>query len=651
MPHKISNKRIESIRSKPLALTATFDRAGINQDARTVPLAFSSEQPVEQWFGMEILDHSPGSVRLGRLSDGGPILMDHDRRDHVGVVESVSIDQDRRGRLIARFGKGARATEIFNDVVDGIRQKVSVGYWIYDLILEKPGVDGGADTYRVTDWEPYEVSLLSVPADNQVGVNRSASAPDAANNTPLNQEERTMPDTRPNTPPATPPAEPQQRSAPPAAPQPTVDVQQIETAARAAEQQRVKDILKIGELHDVAELSRQFIDNGQSVDNFRAAVLERKSNESQSVQTPVTVDMSERDHQRFSIVRALRASMTGDWKGAGFEREVSDAIAKQLNRSTDGVFVPTSLRTPPEIMQRAPLVAGTPAAGGYTVPTDTLGLIDILRNRMLVKQMGATVLSGLDGDLSFPRQNGTTVLYWVGENPGADVTESEASFDQVQMTPKTAQATTAYGRQLLAQSSLDVESFVRNDLIQINALGLDQAAINGSGAANQPLGILNTTGIGAVAGGTNGAAPTWANIVDLETLIADANADVGNIGYLTNSKVRGKLKTTEKAANTAQFIWGDNAAEAGFGLVNGYRAGVSNQVPKTLTKGTGSNLSAIIFGNWADLMIGEWGVIELIVDPYALKKQGLIEVTSIMMVDVVVRHAQSFAAMQDAITV
>lgn len=146
-------------------------RESVNEEARTVEFSFSSESPVERFFGQEILDHSPKSVRLGRMENGGPVLVDHDPSDHVGVVESISIDTDRVGRVRARIGRGARASEIFNDIVDGIRRSISVGYRVHEMQLEKRGE--GADVYRVTDWEPLEVSLVAVPADASVGIGRS----------------------------------------------------------------------------------------------------------------------------------------------------------------------------------------------------------------------------------------------------------------------------------------------------------------------------------------------------------------------------------------------------------------------------------------------------------------------------------------------
>jgi len=629
----MSNSKIDRIKAKSLERMALFERENIDMDKRTVSIAFSSEEPVERWFGTEILDHSPNSVRLGRLRDGGPVLVGHDSRDHVGVIESVSIDQDRRGRALVRFGKSARAEEIFQDVVDGIRRSVSVGYRIHEAVLEKTSDSG--DTYRVTDWEPYEVSIVSVPADATVGVGRSDDDIGGSQNETLQREEHPMPDKDKQTPPS---AEDRQ--------DPAVNVEEVRAKAREEEKARIRYIEQVGQKYDQPELARQFIENGRSMEEFNAALLERIGKSEDQVSTPVEVDMSDAEHREFSIVRALNASVTGDWSSAGLEREVSREIAKQLGRDTEGVFIPTNLRA--ATGERA-LNTGTATAGGNTVFDEPGDLIELLRNRMMVRRLGARVLSDLQGDMPFPRQTASATLYWTGENPGSDVTYSEATFDQPRLQPKTAQATTAYSRQLLAQSSLDIENFVRDDLLAINALGLDLAAINGSGAANQPLGIINTTGIGVVAIGTDGGAPTWNHITQLEQEVAIDNADVGTLAYLTNAIMRGKLKRTEKATGTAQFVWGDRmGGEAGFGELNGYSAAVSNQVPSNLTKGVNNDCSAILFGNWNDLLIGEWGVIELITDPYALKKQGLIEVTSIMMVDIMVRHPQSFAAILDA---
>jgi HK97 family phage major capsid protein len=292
------------------------------------------------------------------------------------------------------------------------------------------------------------------------------------------------------------------------------------------------------------------------------------------------------------------------------------------------------------------LVVGTPTAGGNLVATDLMSqsFIELLRNKMIVRAAGATVLAGLVGDVAIPRQTGGATAYWVAES-GAP-TESQQTVDQVALTPKTVGAFTDISRKLLKQSSIDVEMFVRNDLATVLALAIDLAALHGSGASNQPTGIASTSGIGSVVGGTNGLAPAWSHIVDLESEVAIDNADVGALAYITNPKVRGVLKQTEKASGTAQFVW-----ERGSQPLNGYPAFVTNQVASNLDKGTSVGVcSAIFYGNWADLLIGMWGGLDVLVDPYTGGTAGTVRVIELQDVDIAVRHAQSFAAMLDALT-
>lgn len=436
---------------------------------------------------------------------------------------------------------------------------------------------------------------------------------------------------------------------PPAVPAaPVVNAEQ----ERANERKRINEIQAVGRAFQtvpgVDELARQFVDNGGSVEAFQAAVLDKMRAKPAELPEPPNVQLNEREDQEYSVRNAILLAL-GE-RSEGIELDIHRDIEKKLARSSDGVFIPLSLRSRGNRAATA-MDSLSSAAGGAVVDTTLMPLIQILRNKMMTRALGARVLSSLVGSLSFPKQIASAVLSWVAENSGTDVSESDLSafLGTIAMGPKSAQATTQVSRQLLAQASEDVEMLIRDDLAAINALGLDLAAINGSGASNQPRGILNTSGIGSVIGGTDGAAPDWADIVNLETEVAVDNADLGSLAYLTNAKARGMLKQTVKAANTAQFVWEKGAG--GFGEMNGYRAAASNQVPSDLDKGTSTGVcSAILFGNWNDLMIGEWGVIEIIADPYSLKKQGLIELTSFMMADIAVRRAESFAAMKDALT-
>jgi HK97 family phage major capsid protein len=360
-----------------------------------------------------------------------------------------------------------------------------------------------------------------------------------------------------------------------------------------------------------------------------------------AAQQAARIGMGERDLRQYSLIRAIRASATGDWRGAELEREASEETAKRLGRDPQGFFVPQ------DWLEHRDLVKGTPSAGGYLVATDLLAqsFIELLRNRMMVQRAGATVLGGLVGDVAIPRQTGGATAYWVAES-GAP-TESQQSVDQVALTPKTVGAYTDISRKLLKQSSIDVEAFVRRDLATVLALAIDYAALHGSGTSNQPTGVANTSGIGSVAGGTNGAAPTWDHIVKLETEVAVDNADIGALAYMTNPKVRGKLKATPRTATYGDImVWEGNDTP-----LNGYPAYVTNQVRSDLTKGTSSGVcSAIFFGNWNDLLIGMWGALDILVDPYSNSTSGTVRVVAFQDVDIAVRHPESFAAMLDALT-
>lgn len=590
----------------------TFDRAAINEESRTVELAFASETPYERWWGIEILDLSAPSVRLGRLTAGGPLLMDHDSRDHVGVIESVQIGADRVGRAVVRFGKSARAEEVFQDVKDGIRQNVSVGYMIHKAVLVEQNDE--KDTYRVTDWEPFEVSLVSVPADASVGIGRAADAESPIEILPIIQEQRIM----------------------------DINVEEVRAEAVKSEQKRAQEIIAMGEQfksYGADNIAAECLRSGKTIEETRAAIMAKIG----SAPLPSAhIGLTDKEARSFSFLRAINAlSNPTDRKAqeaAKFERECSDAVSGKMGRAAQGFYVPI------EVQQRD-LVVGTATAGGHTVATNLLAqnFIELLRNKMALTNLGAQFLAGLVGSIAIPRATSGATAYWVAEN-GAP-TESQQAFDQVAMAPKTVGAYTDISRKLLLQSSIDVEGFVRNDLATVVALAIDLAAINGSGASNQPTGILNTAGIGSVAGGTNGLAPTWAHIVDLETQVAVGNADIGTLGYLTNAKARGKLKGTSKVSGQNGFVWGDD------GMVNGYRTGVSNQVPSNLTKGTSSGVcSAIVFGNFADLIVGQWGSLDLMVDPYTGSTAGTVRVVALQDVDIAVRNAVSFAAMKDALT-
>ena len=352
--------------------------------------------------------------------------------------------------------------------------------------------------------------------------------------------------------------------------------------------------------------------------------------------------------QQYSMVRAMRMASQGK-QLEGLEAEMFQEADREARAA--GISLSGSIRIP-NIMQpeqRADLTVGTNTAGGYTVATEIGQLINILEPQLVTRMLGATYLTGLQGNIQFPRNNGDVSSVWEGENTDND--QSDVTFDTVTLSPKRLGSYVVIGKQLIAQSSLSIENLVRSRMNFSIAKAVDTAAINGSGSSNQPTGILNTSGIGSVAIGTNGGVPTFANIVDLETAVAVANADMGRLAYLTTSGIRGKLKQTEKTStSTAQFIWTDTMGPTGRqGELNGLNAFTSSLVPSTLTKGTASAIChAILFGNFEDLLIGQWAGLDLTLDNITLAGKAQIKLIINSWWDVAVRQPASFAAIKDA---
>jgi HK97 family phage major capsid protein len=301
------------------------------------------------------------------------------------------------------------------------------------------------------------------------------------------------------------------------------------------------------------------------------------------------------------------------------------------------IFIPTALET------RAGLVQNTNSAGGFLVQGDVSpDLIELLRPQSRVLELGAQLLSGLKGTLSFVVETIATAATWQAENGGSDNADADQVFASKTMSPKLVVGNTSFTRRLLQQSSIDIELMVRRDLTKSLALALDAAAVAGSGASNQPTGLLSTSpAIGSVAIGANGGPATYQTICALEDAVGNANADSRQMAFLTTPDQRSKLRQVFINGTGSDAVWDDE------GLL-GYTSAVSRNVPGNLTKGSGTNLSAIIVGNFNELLIGEWGAVELTVDPYRLKRQAVVEVTIYGQFDILIRQPAAFAAVVDA---
>lgn len=575
----------------------------VDEKTRTVEIAFSSEVGVERHFGIEVLDHSPESVRLGRLQDGGAVLMDHNRSDQVGVVESVSIDSDRKGRARLRFGKGARADEVFNDVLDGIRKHISVGYQIHKYERSK-GESGAPDTIRMVDWEPTEISIVSVPADTSVGIGRSAETD------PFKVEEKIMSEENKPVVEDQPKAEAKRELSAPAA----INLDDV----RSEERSRVSAITKAAQdaPWDLTAVAQRAIDSGATVEQFRASAFEFAADQPKPAAERASTEMFKREkNQDYSLVRAINAQLSGDWSDAGFEREMSQELARSGSVIGGGLMVPMSVLTG----QRS----DTSDAPGL-IGTDHMAnqFIDTLRANTLLGRLGARFLTGLNGNVSLPKKTANASFGWLAESAGA--TPSDLTVGNVQLSGKHVGGVVPMTFELMRQSSPAIEQLVRQDMLEGLALAIDNAGFNGTGLSNQPTGILNTTGVQTITlADTTGKVPTFEEIVEMEGKLDEVNALMGNLAYAFRPAIHSALKTAKKDAGSGEFVISGGEA-------NGYKAYSSTQLPA----------NASLFGNYSDVLVGTWGMVELI--PTRNSATGGLDIGCHQMADVALRRAESF---------
>lgn len=410
---------------------------------------------------------------------------------------------------------------------------------------------------------------------------------------------------------------------------------------------------------EIVDEASKMLRDGKDPADIYGMILERQHKAQPT--GSAELGLSTKEKRKFSFCRAILAQLERNWKLAPFEKEVSDAAAGHMRMSPQGFFVPMdvlgyNLNVKAEDVQSVRdsvgQVVGSPTDGGNTVATDLLvgDFIEMLRRNLVLSRLGVRMLTGLRGNIAIPRQTGGCAYYFV-EEQGAP-TLSKASFDQIAMTPKTVAAKMIYSRLFLMQSSLGVEQFIRADIARNMAEGLEYAFFLGTGLNNQPRGILNITGLNSIAIGTDGGAMTGDHIVDMETEVADDNVyDDGTMAYLTNARVRGRLKRTlEFATSGAMPLWKSTPGNRDSGDLNGYPAFASGMIPKNGTKGNGTNLSTMVHGRWSDAILALWGVMDMIVDPYSGSDNGDTKIVAFQSHDVTVRHKESFCKCTDIVT-
>ena len=565
---------------------------------RVIEFPFASEEPVERMYGNEVLEISERAMDMSRLNTGAPLLFQHDADKIVGVVERAYI-KGKRGFARVRLANNELGREMQGLISDKIIRNVSFGYKINELEADK---STNPVTYRATDFQPFEISLVTVPADfKNVGIGRALSNNESVETASAVQSKLVK--------------ETQM--------EPNLEKEAaIRAEARKAQRKEVAEMIALGQRTKNVELAQDFIGNSRSLEELRTALLEKMGVEEKPINPQdAEIGLTEKETRNFSFLRALKALAHPNDKeaqrAAAFEFEVSEAAQAKTGKEARGLLIPADVLG----YGRRDLTVGTANQGGDLVATDLLSasFIDLLRKALVLQSAGANVLTGLQGMVAIPRQSGGATTYHVAEN--SNITESQLTVDQVSLQPRTIGALTDYSRRLLLQSSIDVENLVRQDLAQQIAIEIENQAINGVGTESKPLGILNVTGIN-----TESGVAAFSDFVNAEAALGTDNALQGNLGYLMNSALRGTLKTTEKASGTnGIFVYeGDNT-------INGYSAYVSNSMPD----------STAIFANFSDVMIGLWSGLDIMVDPYTGSAAGTVRVVAMQDYDVAVRHPES----------
>lgn len=599
----------------------TIKNRAVENDDGTITFPLSSEYPVRRYDGDEVLVHDRSSVDLSFLASGNAPLLDaHERwsmRDQIGVITDAWVE-DRRLYVTVRFSTSERAQEIQRDVLAGIVRNVSVGYQI-----RKYERDEDTETYRVTDWWPYEASLVPVPADPTVGIGRSLQR---------NMEGSVMP------------ADDNQTAVLP----PPTDEQRA-----ALIENNINDISALAAEHNLSDLARSFIQGAiskgdvPSVQVFRGIVAAKMPEGVPMQQNDV--GLTQRETRRFSMLKLLRTMADGatraDHEAASFELEAVEAAGEGRNgqfvipdevvRSWNTFEIDGLSSADPAVraflMQNPHLRAAMATSGNANVQsTDHLAsqFIYNLRNRLVLGRLGLTMLTGLEGNVEIPGGNANVAAAWLSSED-ADAAESNPSFRKITMSIKDLAAYTDMTRRMLIQSTIDIEAYVRMQIMDAMAQAIDLAGFYGTGSSGQPTGVTATSGIGSVTFATE--FPTRDEVIDMLTAIASTNQS-GEPVFVGNAAMRGGLMKAKLDAGSGLFLM--NRADE---IATGHSFEMTNQI----TSGD------LIGGVWSDMIMGTWGSLELDRSTEAKFLSGGLRLRAIQSVDFGVRRVGSFVLGND----
>lgn len=642
---KVVDLDFERIAREPLARTASITRLASDDDKQvTYRVSLSSETPVKDWSWSppNVLKHSKDAVDLDGISERGlPFFVMHrsyDLNSLVGRIVNVRLVNKRlEGEL--KFSKANDEAELVRAMIDeGTLTDMSIGAKPI-TVRRVQDENGNTEIVEWTRWRPLEASAVGVGADQSIGIGRNKDS------STLTAEENAM----------------SEKTKSPAAGVETVETTETpeeRTVARveagrqgldedfAAKQEarRADAIRKLGQTNSIGdETVEQWIQRGYSLDRVADDILSIHKKRGEAGASKSAIGLSDKEAGNYSICRAILAAHSGDWKNAGFELECHDAIAERMNKIPEkgSFFVPLEVQRRAnavsdqallQVAQRhglphlaRDLNVATAGAGGYLTQTSNMGFDELLRNASFAFRMGARRLSGLRDNVAIPRQSAAATAEWLTSETDT-ATESQQTFVQLLMSPKTVSAYTELSRQLLLQATVDAEGLVNADLAAVAALAVDAAVLSGSGASGQPEGLDNVTGVGSV----TGTSLAFADILEFQTDVATANVMPMRGGYVTTPSVASLCIQRVKYSNTASPLW---EGSIWAGNMQGFPAMSTNQCAA----------ASMYFGDWDKAVIAEWGVLEVETNPFANFPAGIIGVRAMYSVDVGIRYPAAFS--------
>lgn len=635
-------------RAKENGETETVVRASVSSEAPYLRYAMWDEEEREYVKGYEVLGHKDGEIDTSRMKDG-LVIQDTHWGDQIGIIRKPEVKDGKIGGVI-EFGCSERAQVIAKDAAAGIRRNMSVGYIVNKT--EKVGkAKDGLPIFRVTNWTPYEASFVNVPADTNIGVGRQADTTENRNGgKPADADN---PETK-NTEAA------------------TIAARSKEQMKLTAEQrQKIRELASAAhvsgeEVADILTSERSFEEIREELLNRREKYLEELAKKPAKPANEARAVIDEGDKakikKRYDFVKVLRY-LADVAKGErpdvdiGFEREVSDELAKQTGRAVQGILLPDfvgnraaanandgglTLGTPgyADDASTGGGISGIGGAGKNVIATMLLSgqFIDALVATLVLReQLGAEVLTGLVGNIAIPK-GGSISGGWVAE--GSNVAKKNPTFGQIEATPHTYGAYVDITRKLLLQSSVNVQAKVLEWLMYACAAGIETAAFQGAGTSGAPTGLCTALNSAATAWSN---APTFDKIVDLIAATKTANAYKPSMKFVGNSGVWAKLaKTRDYEVLTDGASTPKNVGAIG-GSVRLLDTATNKVIGRDFVEANLMPAAKLIFGDFTQLAVCLWSGTDIIVDPYANDTNGGLRLVALQDSDILIKRPEAFA--------